>query len=490
MTIDCGSQPPRASMDARFRKAGETLATKGQRGTSWRVYWRRKGRDGRSVRDQAGKVITESTTWPSEELADRALEIAEGHRHEWTAEQVYAEILGPSEEETPSGAPTFAQFFDEWLPTKTRISPGTRAQYQQQFRDHLAPTFGSLPLDRIDYKLIGQWINARREKVKPTTVTREYSVLYQVLEKAVVEGHINRNPCRQTDFKRDRREDDDVPDLREKYLTADEYDFVKSLFAEEWHPLLEFFAGTGARWSEATAATIGHIVHPTDRDPVPKIRIWQAWKRTGEGAAQYLGVPKGREKRTVPIEMPLYELLLKITKGRRKKELIFPGPGGPLQPLHYSNFWNKVWVPALIEAQRCHEHPPPPRERRLEGAKGRCRDYGGMTKKGGPCGARVQTGITRCTGHMGPDPDAVSTCDCPGVLRLDGEVYGPHLLRHSFATWLYNQGVPRITIANLLGHADTRTTERYGHDMRDEASVVLALATARSRVPASPRKAA
>jgi len=39
----------------------------------------------------------------------------------------------------------------------------------------------------------------------------------------------------------------------------------------------------------------------------------------------------------------------------------------------------------------------------------------------------------------------------------------PHLLRHSYGTWLYEQGVQLKSIADLFGHASTKPTERYVH---------------------------
>lgn len=49
------------------------------------------------------------------------------------------------------------------------------------------------------------------------------------------------------------------------------------------------------------------------------------------------------------------------------------------------------------------------------------------------------------------------------------EKFGPHSLRHYFATELLRKGVPLIVVSRLLGHASTRTTEQiYAHILRDD----------------------
>lgn len=57
--------------------------------------------------------------------------------------------------------------------------------------------------------------------------------------------------------------------------------------------------------------------------------------------------------------------------------------------------------------------------------------------------------------------------------RADIPVFGPHALRHYFATQLLLKGVPIIKVSKLLGHNSIKTTERiYAHILPDDIADV------------------
>lgn len=87
---------------------------------------------------------------------------------------------------------TFGAYADAWLTQRT-LKPRTREHYGKLLREHLAPTFGPLPLASITPALVRIWHAGMGERT-PTVRAHAYSLLRTVLNTAVMDGELAANP--------------------------------------------------------------------------------------------------------------------------------------------------------------------------------------------------------------------------------------------------------------------------------------------------------
>lgn len=255
------------------------------------------------------------------------------------------------------------------------------------------------------------------------------------------------------------------------YLTRSQFQILRKEFPPYYQHLLDLMVETGIRFGEATAVRGSCFIGGAR----PKVKIVENWT-DGEDGGKILADTKGSEVRDIRIANGLLVSLASVMP-KDPAKMVFTASGGGR--LDHSNFLRDYWNPAVARAQRCSDHPPHPRESVIPAAElagRRCGDNGGLDRRGLPCRGWVVPGVNRCKYHLGPDPDAVSTCECWDK-RLP-RALTPHDLRHTAAAWWLSSGVPLIVVSRRLGHKSVQTTETiYAGLLNDVVDQLVELTT-------------
>ena len=144
-----------------------------------------------------------------------------------------------------AGAVRLGEWADRWLATRRTTSgqplrPKTVALYRHLYDRHIAPTFGDVRLRDIAPSDVREW----HGKLKGATVpAKAYRLLRAMLNTAVDDDLIARNPCRIQGAGVERSPERPVPTGDEVWALADEV-------GERWRTLVLTSAFAGLRWGE------------------------------------------------------------------------------------------------------------------------------------------------------------------------------------------------------------------------------------------------
>ena len=203
-------------------------------------------------------------------------------------------------------------------------SSGTLVDYESHGRKRLLPTFGSMPLVRIDEAAVRRWMRALTADTEAAglsrkTVNNARTILTVALNEAVRQGLIPRNPCLGVPA---------LPVERQEleYLRMHEIGPYLDACADYYRPLAELLIGSGLRISEALALRFGHLdlEHGV-------IRVYGQRDRQGEETK----ATKGKRFRSVQIGPSLVGVAPRAAHGaeRRRRRLAVPLPAAEARPL-------------------------------------------------------------------------------------------------------------------------------------------------------------
>ncbi|WP_018558344.1 MULTISPECIES: site-specific integrase [unclassified Streptomyces] len=114
---------------------------------------------------------------------------------DWLAEK-QTEIRRGDWQDPDTGAVNFEEYALRWVKER-RLSPTTDELYRRLLRLHILPNLGDLDLDKITAPRVRSWRSERLDVTgAETTIAKSYRLLKAVMETAVEDELIRRNPCR------------------------------------------------------------------------------------------------------------------------------------------------------------------------------------------------------------------------------------------------------------------------------------------------------
>jgi integrase len=266
-------------------------------------------------------------TFPDKTTAERWLTTKE-------AEIINGDWLDPD-----AGRVHFGQYATAWIDERPGLRPKTIQLYRYLLRRHLDPRLGTRAMADIRDPLVRRWRKELLDAgVSEITVAKAYRLLKAIMNTAMDDGLIRRNPCRIKGAGTETSPERPVLTVAQVYALADAID-------PRYRPMILLAAFASLRWGELAA------LRRCDIDLADRtIHVQRQLTETARDGLSF-GPPKSAAGlRTVPLLSVIVPDLTShlATVGPVASALVFTSPEGT--PLRYGNFHRRAWQPALTDA--------------------------------------------------------------------------------------------------------------------------------------------
>ena len=229
-----------------------------------------------------------------------------------------------------AGRITVGEWAEKWLEGQAQLKPTTRSRYRGILDRHVLPHWAAVQLIAVSHADVQAWVAAQRVAAAPATVRKHFRVLSLILDLAVRDGRLPRNPCHGVNLPR-------LEQARRRYLThaqvhrlADEacrprpdtrLPYREREIMASYRLVVLVLAYCGLRWGELAALKVKRV-------DLQRRRIEVAESVVEVDGVLTWGTPKGYERRSVPVPAFLADELRGHLDDRAPDDLVFTGLRG------------------------------------------------------------------------------------------------------------------------------------------------------------------
>jgi integrase len=248
-----------------------------------------------------------------------------------------ADISRGSWVDPSAGKLTVAEVVERWLGSNVNKRASSRLRDESIMRTHVLPVIGGRQVARVTRADVQALVDRWATESAASSVGRMFSALRAVFSFAVASELVVRSPCVGARLPKSGLVDRPV-------LTAEQLQGLAEALGPDEAPMMWLGVVGGLRWAECAGLTV-----PALDLLAGTVSVSQQLGRDGT-----LGVPKSRAGiRRLAIPDWLVEDIAGLLSRRGLtaadgKVLVFVSPDG--QPLHYSNWRRRTWVPACEAA--------------------------------------------------------------------------------------------------------------------------------------------
>ena len=236
---------------------------------------------------------------------------------------------------------TVEELGKSWLASNPGKRVNTRATDEVALNGHIVPALGTRRIGGVTPPDVQKLVNIWEKSVRARTVRRYYGVLRAMFEYAARNDWIGRTPCRGINLPK-------LTPSKTYLLTPDAVESIALAMPKEYRPMVLIGAVLGLRWEEIAALRVGSF---TTHGKDSSVTITETVIRDQKGHSM-LSTPKSdASARTLAVPRSLMTLIRQHMKRQGlvgPDELLFADSNGGL--LRYSNWRNRIWVPACEKA--------------------------------------------------------------------------------------------------------------------------------------------